>query len=249
MINELAKRVGLGKYFWDDWQESLDIMLADSGLTYKELVKKRILKPTRYFLGDRDPYFQTPSGKAEIYSKQMAQMGMSPLPYFNEVSDSFYKKEDFERYPLYLTNYKEGAYMLSGYRHIEAMKKKKSEAICYMHPDTAERFGVKDGEMIYIESHKGRIQQRLETSADMHPQAVMGAFGWWDPKAGNNQYNWRKNNINILTDGDPPNDPATGSVQLRGIPCRVFADEPAKVPAKTDTAAPKVREPVGAAGS
>ena len=249
MINELAKRVGLGQYFWENWEECLDIMLAESGVTYKELVKKRILKPTRYFLGDRDPYFQTPSGKAEIYSKQMAQMGMSPLPYFNEVSDSFYKKEDFERYPLYLTNYKEGAYMLSGYRHIEAMKKKKSEAICYMHPDTAERFGVKDGEMIYIESHKGRIQQRLETSADMHPQAVMGAFGWWDPKAGNNQYNWRKNNINILTDGDPPNDPATGSVQLRGIPCRVFADEPAKVPAKTDTAAPKVREPVGAAGS
>lgn len=139
--------------------------------------------------------------------------------------------------------------MLSGYRHIEAMKKKKHEAVCYMHPDTAERYGVKDGEMIYIESRKGRIQQRLETSADMHPQAVMAAFGWWDPKAGDNQYNWRKFNVNILTDGDPPNDPSTGSVQLRGVPCRVFAEEPAKVPGKAGEAAPKAREPAGAAGS
>jgi hypothetical protein len=26
-------------------------------------------------------------------------------------------------------------------------------------------------------------------------------------------------------DADPPNDPATGSVQLRGVPCRVYLDE------------------------
>ena len=236
MINELAKRVGLGEYFWNDWSECLDVMLADSGLKFQDLVKQRILKPSQLFLEDRDPYFATPSGKAEIYSQQMAQMGMSPLPYWNEVSDSLYKKEDFENFPLYLTNYKEGAYMLSGYRHLESMKKKKSEAVCYMHPDTAERYGVKNGEMIYIESRKGRIQQRLETSNDMHPQAVMAAFGWWDPKAVDDQYDWRSYNVNILTDGDPPNDPATGSVQFRGVPCRVFAQEPPQVSA-TDTAA------------
>ncbi len=226
MINELAKRVGLGQYFWEDWRECLDLMLVDSGLKYEELVKKRILLPTKYFLEDRQPYFQTPSGKAELYSQQMQQMGLSPLPYFKEVAASHFREQDFERYPLVLTNFKEGAYMLSGYRQIKAMHKRKAEAIVEMHPDTAAKYGVKNGDMIYIESRKGRIQQRLKTAEYMHPNVVMAAFGWWDPEDEANPNAWRKHNVNILTDADPPHDPATGSVQLRGVPCRVYSDEP-----------------------
>ena len=226
MINELAKRVGLGQYFWADWQDSLDLMLVDSGLTYKELVEKRILRPSRLFLEDQDPYFQTPSGKVEFYSQQMSQLGLSPLPYFKEVASSRFEKEDFENYPLVLTNFKEGAYMLSGYRDIQAMRKRKPEAVVEIHPDTAAKYGLKNGDMIYIESRKGRIQQRLKAASYIHPEVVMAAFGWSDIDENTNQYNWRKNNLNILTDADPPNDPATGSVQFRGIPCRIYLDEP-----------------------
>jgi anaerobic selenocysteine-containing dehydrogenase len=226
MINELAKRVGLGQYFWADWQDSLDLMLVDSGLTYKELVEKRILRPSRLFLEDKEPYFQTPSGKVEFYSQQMSQLGLSPLPYFKEVASSRFEKEDFENYPLVLTNFKEGAYMLSGYRDIKAMRKRRPEAVVEIHPDTAARYGLKNGDMIYIESRKGRIQQRLKAASYIHPEVVMAAFGWSDIDEDTNQYNWRKNNLNILTDADPPNDPATGSVQFRGIPCRIYLDEP-----------------------
>jgi anaerobic selenocysteine-containing dehydrogenase len=226
MINELAKRVGLGQYFWEDWQECLDLMLEDSGLTYAELVEKRILRPSHIFLEDRDPYFPTPSGKVEFYSQQMVQLGLSPLPYFKEVASSRFGKKDFENYPLSLTNFKEGAYMLSGYRHIQSMKERKQEAVVEVHPDTADKYGVEDGEMIYIESRKGRIQQRLKTASYIHPGTVMAAFGWSDIDADTHQYNWRKNNLNILTDADQPNDPATGSVQLRGVPCRIYPDEP-----------------------
>jgi anaerobic selenocysteine-containing dehydrogenase len=225
MINELAKRVGLGEYFWDDWHECLDLMLEESGLTYKELVEKRILKPTQIFLEDRDPYFPTPSGKAEFYSQQMKQLGLSPLPTFKEVASSRFGKESFENFPLVLTNYKEGAYMLSGYRDIQAMRKKKPEAVVELHPDTAAKYGVKDGDMIFIESRKGRIQQRLKIAPYIHPQVVMAAFGWSDFDEETKQYDWRKNNLNILTDADPPHDPATGSVQFRGVPCRISPDE------------------------
>jgi len=31
MINELAKRMGMGEHFWDDWEESLDIMMSVLG--------------------------------------------------------------------------------------------------------------------------------------------------------------------------------------------------------------------------
>lgn len=106
------------------------------------------------------------------------------------------------------------------------MKKYKSEAIVEMNPKTAAKYDLNDGEMIYIESRKGRIQQRLKVADYVHPMVVLAAFGWWDTDAEDNEFGWRKNNINILTDGDPPHDPATGSVQLRGVPVRVFAEEP-----------------------
>ena len=36
ITNELAKRVGIGKYFWEDWSESLDYMLEPAGLTWQK---------------------------------------------------------------------------------------------------------------------------------------------------------------------------------------------------------------------
>lgn len=228
MINELAKRMGMREHFFEDWEECLDIMMADSGMTYKEFCEpdKRVIHPTKHYLKDSpDRYFKTPSGKFEFYSQQMTQLGLSPLPTFKEVSTQRFSKEQFERYPLYLTNGKEGAYFSSGYRHIEGMKKHKAEAICELHPRTAAKYGLKEGEMIYIESRKGRIQQRLKISDHVHPNVILAAFGWWDTEAEDNEYDWRKYNINILSEGDGANCPATGSVQLRGIPVRVYSEE------------------------
>jgi anaerobic selenocysteine-containing dehydrogenase len=225
MLNELAKRVGLGEYFWEDWRESLDVMMAPSGMTYDEFVQKRMLYPTKFYLeGSEDKYFRTPSGKIELYSKQMKQLGLSPIPCFKEVTKSRFDGVDFEKFPLYLTNAKETAYMLSGYRHIDGMRKRRAEAMVELHPDTARKYGLKEGDMVFIETVKGRIQQRLKLADHLAPRTVMAAFGWSFPEEENNQYGWRKANLNILSDNDPPYDPTTGSVQLRGIPCRVYSE-------------------------
>jgi anaerobic selenocysteine-containing dehydrogenase len=229
MINELAKLMGMREHFFEDWSECLDIMMADSGMTFKEFCApdKRVLWPTKHYLEDNpERYFKTPSGKFEFYSQQMVQLGISPLPTFKELSNPPYEGPAYERYPLFMTNGKEGAYFSSGYRHIEAMRKHTPEAICEMNPGTAKKYGLTDGEMIWIESRKGRIQQRLRVADHVHPRVIVAAFGWWDTEAEDNEFNWRKYNINILTEGDKPNCPATGSVHLRGVPVRVFADAP-----------------------
>jgi anaerobic selenocysteine-containing dehydrogenase len=230
MINELAKRMGMREHFFEDWSECLDIMMADSGMTFKEFCApdKRVIHPTKHYLKENpQAYFKTPSGKFEFYSQQMEQLGISRLPTFKEVSTQRFTKEQFERYPLHMTNGKEGAYFSSGYRHIEGMKKHSAEAICELNPSTAAKYGLKEGEMIYIESLKGRIQQRLKLSDHVHPRVLITAFGWWDTEAEDNEYDWRKYNINILSGGDGATCPATGSMQLRGIPVRVYSEEQA----------------------
>ena len=225
MLNELAKRVGMGQHFWEDWRESLDVMMADGGMTYDEFVQQRMLYPTKLYLDDHEEgYFKTPSGKVELYSKQMKQMGMTPLPRFEEVRRSRFTDEDFENFPLYLTNAKERAYMLSGYRHIARLRERRPEAVVELHPDTAEKYGLKAGDMIYVETVKGRIQQRLELADHLDPRTVMASFGWWFPDLASHEYGWRNANLNVLTDNDPPYDGPTGSIHLRGIPCRVYKE-------------------------
>jgi len=223
ILNELAKRVGLEEHFWEDWHESLDYMMAPSGLTYKQFVEKRMLYPSKIYLGgNEDTYFRTPSGKAELYSQQMKQLDISPIPYFKEVAVSRFVEGDFDKFPLYLTNAKETAYMLSGYRNVKRIRRRRPEPVACIHPDLALEYGIEDGDMIYIETVKGRIKQKVELHDYLDPRTVFAAFGWSFPEDEANQYSWRRANINILTDNDPPYDAPTGSVQLRGIPCRIY---------------------------
>ena len=52
----------------------------------------------------------------------------------------------------------------------------------------------------------------------------MASFGWWFPEDPANSSQWDKANINILID-DTQAEPATGSVELRGLPCRIYKSE------------------------
>lgn len=223
MINELAKRVGLEEYFWDDWSESLDYMMAPSGLTFKQFAEKRMIYPTKLYLKDNeDAYFKTPSGKVELHCKQMEQLGLSAIPHYKETTLYRFSEEDYKKFPLYLTNKKETAYMVSGYRNVKRMRKRRPEPIAQIHQDLAREHGIKDGDMIYIESVKGRIRQKVELVDYLDPRTIFAAFGWSFPEDKDDMYRWRKANINILTDNDPPYETSTGCVQLRGIPCRIY---------------------------
>lgn len=217
ILNELAKRLGLGEYFWKDDSEALDFWLQPSGLSFEDLKRRKTLLPKREYKAHD---FKTPSGKVEIYSKRLEEMGFSPIPLWKELSQF---PEMPKEYPLLLTNAKEDAYMLTGYKMIASLRNMKPEPIVELNPVTAEKAGLKDGDMVYIETKKGRIMQRLCLNPDLDPRVVFAAFGWWFPEEGeSNLYGWRKSNINVLTETEPPYEVTTGTKQLRGIPCRVY---------------------------
>lgn len=226
MFNELAKRLGLGEYFFEDVDEKmLDFWLEPGGLTFEEFKKTRILYPEVMVLkGNEDRFFQTPSGKMEIFSKQMEQMGISPLPYFQELAKANLGSTTPGAYPLIFTNRKETGYMLSGYRGDPGMRRRYPEPLVEIHPRTAAEAGVAEGDQVFIETVKGRIIQKVKLNADLDPRVVMPAFGWWFPEEPETLYDWRKSNLNVLTAGYPE-ELSTGAVQLRGIPCRIYRPE------------------------
>lgn len=217
-INELAKRVGLAEYFWESDEEALDAMLRLSGFTYEDMKRKRVLHSRKDY---KTVGFRTPSGKVEICSESAAEFGYSPLPYWKEVSGL---PPLTEEYPLLMTNAKEDVYMLTGYKHVASFRNMKPEPIVAMHPDTAYHMGLAEGEMVYIETNKGRIVQRLALDEDLDPRTVVTSFGWWFPEKRSTMFDWSKSNINVLTRSEPPYDPGIGTVDLRGIPCKVYKE-------------------------
>jgi anaerobic selenocysteine-containing dehydrogenase len=219
-LNELANRVGLGNYFWKSEEEALDYMLEPSGLSWREFKQKRILHPKREYKTYEQGIFKTPSGKVELFAKQLEDIGYSPLPLFKELSNFRFQLSD--EYPLLLFNGKEGAYMLTGYKHLKSLRDIKPQPIVELSPLTASEMGLKEGDWVYIETVQGRIKQILSLDPDLHARVVNASFGWWFPEDEGELYQFRKSNLNVLTQSGPPYDKGTGSLELAAIPCRIY---------------------------
>lgn len=219
-LNELAQRVGLGKYFWKSARESLEHMLEPSNVTYKELIEQRVLKPDKKYRSYEEGIFKTPSGKVEFYSEQLEKMGFNPIPYFAELSQFHFQASD--KYPLLLFNGKEGVYMLTGYKHIKSYRKMKPQPTVELNPQTAKELNLVEGDWVYIETEKGRIKQVLALDSELDPRLVNASFGWWFPEEEEDLYQFKKSNINLLIENKLPFDGMSGSPELGGIPCRVY---------------------------
>lgn len=226
-INALSAKLGLGGE-WKNEEEALDFMLKPSGKTWQEFKAIRSFESKKSYKKPEEGIFKTKSGKVEIYSEALAKFGYNGAPNFQELSR--FRFETSDEFPLMLFNGKEAAYMLTGYKQVDFLKARRPHPIVHLHPNTAARYGLKEGDWIYIETKKGRIKQLLTLDPNLDPRLVFGAFGWYFPEDPEDLYQFRQSNINVLTDIDPPYEMLTGAIELGGIPCRVSKVNPADFP-------------------
>ena len=218
IINQLARQLGLGQYFWEDEEEALDFILQPSGLTFEEFKKKRVLRVRAEVKEYERRGFRTASGKVEIYSERLEQMGCSSLPEYVESLEN-----PSEEYPLLLTSAKSLIYYHSAGRNLESLRGIRPEPLVELNPSTAAKLGLREGDWVYVETRKGYIRQRLTLNRSLDPRVVFVSYGWWFPEKGPAElYGWRESNLNVLMGSELPYEPAVGSINLRGIPCRVF---------------------------
>jgi len=227
IINELAKKLNLGAHFWDDVDESLDMQLEPLGLTFEELKRIGTIKLRRVYREYERAGFKTPSGKVELYSSLLAQGGQDPLPVYREPPETPQSAPELsDTYPLVLTSWHSPVYDHSANRHVASLRGVEPDPIVEIHPETAASLGIDDGDWVYIETRRGRIRQRARLAPGLDPRVVGVSYAWWFPEEGvDSLHGWRDSNLNILTDSKPPYNPQLGSTNLRGMVCRVYADE------------------------
>jgi anaerobic selenocysteine-containing dehydrogenase len=203
----------------------LDAQLAAGGLgmTFKELARRGFVKVPFQYRKFEDGGFRTPTGRIELYSTRFEQLGYSPLPFYQEPPESpLATPEIAAEYPLVLTT---GAripfYFNSEHRQIAKLRKAHPDPIADIHPLTAAQHGIGDGDWMWIETRRGRMQQRAKLTTGIDPRVIAAQHGWWFPEEPAPDYGVWKSNVNLLTDNQPPYDPAMGTYQLRALLCRV----------------------------
>ncbi|QDF29630.1 nitrate reductase catalytic subunit NapA [Halarcobacter anaerophilus] len=56
------------------------------------------------------------------------------------------------------------------------------EALCYMHPEDAKKYGLKQGELCWVESRRGKVKARVETRGRNRPSKGLVFVPWFDEK-------------------------------------------------------------------
>ena len=225
---ELARRMKL-PVGTESVEEVLNLQLARGGLnmTFAQLKEKGSVTVPFKYRKYQDGGFKTPTGKIELYSTRFEEMGYAPLPCYEEPPESpISHPEVSEDYPLVLTT---GAripyYFNSEHRQIEKLRKAYRHPTAEIHPATAARYGITKGDWMWIETKRGRIRQRARLTTGIDPRVIAAEHGWWFPEEAAPEYGVWKSNVNLLTDNQPPYDPAMGTYQLRALLCRVARAE------------------------
>jgi anaerobic selenocysteine-containing dehydrogenase len=225
ILNELAKKLGYGRYFWGDEDGVIDELLAPRNMNFADLAGKRVLisdsKQASYQKHEQNG-FSTPSGKVEIFSQRAAELGYHPLPIFDDLVPC---EPANDEYPLIMTIYKSAQFVHSAHRNIPKLRKLVPDPVVELNPATASQLGLSEGSWVNIETRIGRIKQKLKLNSNLDPRVAFVAYGWWFPEKERSQlYGWDQSNISVLIDDGPPYDPAIGSFRCRGIPCKIYSD-------------------------
>ena len=99
IAREIGLRMGLDKYFpWKNFEEILDWQLKQVGSSLEEMKKVGVKSFDReealYLEKGEDYFFNTNTGKIELYSTDLDAMGYDPMPVYREhpqPEDGFYR--------------------------------------------------------------------------------------------------------------------------------------------------------------
>ncbi|MBI3688333.1 MAG: molybdopterin-dependent oxidoreductase, partial [Actinobacteria bacterium] len=156
--------------------QAYDKPAADGGRIIGTVIRGRVVRG-----------FFTKSGKVEFVTPSLAEKPdangkpVSTLP--------VYEPRDWQPspdYPLYLINWKEASHTHTRTQNNPWLLEIKSENPLIIHPETAERFGVHDGETVRVESPHGSIHAKVKVSRRIHPEVVGLQHGFGHTALGRN---------------------------------------------------------------
>lgn len=228
MLNDLAHRIGQAEHWWDNFEGGLDYILEPLGLKWKDFKEMDYLRGEVKYQKYKEKGFSTPTRKFEFYSTFLEKLGYDPLPQFTEVPQSPVSTPELStEYPyILITGARQPGFFHSENRQLPWMRELHKDPTIEIHPDTAAKEGIKEGDWVMIESTRGKVRQRAKLFSGMDPRVVSAQHAWWFPEKKDPGHGWDESNINILIDNSYDCcDPAMGATNIRTLLCKIYPEE------------------------
>ena len=228
MLNDLAHRVGQGEHWWDNFEGALDYILEPMGITWQDFKKMDYIRGEVKYQKYKEKGFSTPTKKFELYSTLLEQWGYDPLPMYREPPESPYSTPElYKKYPyILITGMRLPGFFHTENRQVPWLRELHSEPVMEIHPETAKKEGINEGDWVIIESLRGKVRQRAKFFIGMDPRIIGAQHAWWFPEKKDPGHGWDESNINILTDNAYETcDPAMGATNVRTLLCRVYPEK------------------------
>jgi anaerobic selenocysteine-containing dehydrogenase len=227
MLNDLAHRVGQGEYWWDTFEGGLDYILEPLGITWQDFKKMDYIRGEVKYQKYKEKGFSTPTRKFELWSTKLEEWGYDPLPQYREMPEGpVSTPELYEEYPyILITGMRLPVFFHTENRQVPWLRELHPDPVVEIHPDTAQRQGIREGDWVIIESPRGKARQRAKLSKGIDPRVVGAQHAWWFPERKDAGHGWDESNINILTENAyEACDPAMGATNVRVLLCKIYPE-------------------------
>jgi anaerobic selenocysteine-containing dehydrogenase len=158
-----------------------------AGVTMETLLEKgwtRLNVPTPYL-----PYaeggFATPSGRCELYSERMAQMGLDPLPAYTPPYESPERDPELvARYPLTLISSPAHTFLNTTFVNVTSLRRQAREPEVLLHPADAARRGIGAGMAVTVRNDRGAFLATARVEPSIREGVAWAPSIWWGKLAG-----------------------------------------------------------------
>ncbi len=177
IAKELGNRMGLGAFFpWTDARDYLEQRLDLAGLSLDDLAPTGVIEAPAepiYIDDGLEPTFDTPSGKIELFSQQMADAGLRPLPDYTppEEPDPGWFRLLFGRAPTHTFGRTTNNRLLGEIMATNEL---------WLNAQTAAEMGLTDGQQVLLENRDGVKEGplRLKATQRIRPDCVYMVHGF-----------------------------------------------------------------------
>lgn len=180
IFTSLARRMGLIDFGFlsnRQWIEKALKPVADQGITLDRLKEGPVRNPTAPRVAWADRRFPTASGKYELFSLQAQAAGLEPLPVY-QPPESFAEGPEAD-YPLYLLTPHHRDYIHSQFWNMAREGQLEPLPGVEMHPETSACTGLEEGDTVWVETNRGRLQGIVKYANEISPGVVRVYQGRW----------------------------------------------------------------------
>ena len=167
---------------------------------------------------DGQPGFETPSGKFEIKSTVLEEMGYDGLPRYEESYETPLSQPQMtKRFPLILGTGPFKPDMKSCLRAIPDFMERYPAPMVQINPRDAGERGIETGDSVVVKTIRGFVEMTANVTEDIMEGYVYAPVGGGGPQGTDA---WRKANVNALTDLKQF-DPISGFPTYKTLMCQV----------------------------